>query len=185
MSAKRAWPGRPRINGMRLINAVLGALSMVLIAVVLGAVLYLAFDLDSVVCAFVAVAALSVMVLYASVSNRLGDRQEIDDRIADLSRGTGDIARQVAEISRRLCRHGSPPRHRARSHAQRGRSARRGNRRSGRTGARHRRGRGRAQRRIAESGYGSGPSPMRQRRTAPAARTGTAARLSVAKVSPI
>ncbi len=87
---------------MRLINAVLGALSMVLVAVLLGAVLYLAFDLDTVVCAFIAVATLSVMVLYASVSNRLSDRQEIDDRIADLSRGTGDIARQVAEISRRL-----------------------------------------------------------------------------------
>ncbi len=87
---------------MRLINAVLGALSMVLIAVVLGAVLYLAFNLDSIICAFVAVAALSLMVLVASVSSRLGDRREIDDRIADLSRGTGDIARQVAEISRRL-----------------------------------------------------------------------------------
>ncbi len=87
---------------MRSINAVLGALAMVLIAVLLGALLYLALNLDSIVSALAALGALSVMVLYAGISGRLGDRQEIDDRIADLSRGTGDIARQVAEISRRL-----------------------------------------------------------------------------------
>ena len=99
---EKTWPGRPRINGMRSINAVLVALALVLIAALLGAVLYLGFKLDSFVSAFVALAALTVMVLYTSISGRFDDRRELDGLIADLSRGTGDIARQVAEISRRL-----------------------------------------------------------------------------------
>jgi cyclic-di-GMP phosphodiesterase TipF (flagellum assembly factor) len=87
---------------MRRIGAVLIAVSMVLIAAFLGAVLYLGFNLDSLVCALAALAALSIMSLYTTVSSSLRDRRELGDQIADLSRGTADIARQVGDISRRL-----------------------------------------------------------------------------------
>ena len=49
-----------------------------------------------------ALAALTAMALYNSITDRLRDRGDLGDQIADLSRGTADLARQVAEISRRL-----------------------------------------------------------------------------------
>ena len=67
-----------------------------------GAVLYLALKVDARSSAIVALAALTGMAFYNTVSNRLRDRGDLGDQIADLSRGTGDLARQVAEISRRL-----------------------------------------------------------------------------------
>jgi cyclic-di-GMP phosphodiesterase TipF (flagellum assembly factor) len=45
---------------------------------------------------------LVIMVLYSTVANRLRDRRIVGDQIADLSRGTGDLARQVAELNRRI-----------------------------------------------------------------------------------
>src|ERR1700730_13716041 len=75
---------------------------MVLLAPAIGRVLYLAVKLDAPSSAIVALAALTGMALYNTVSNRLRDRGDLGDQIADLSRGTGDLARQVAEISRRL-----------------------------------------------------------------------------------
>src|SRR5476649_2546158 len=75
---------------------------MVIIAGSLGAVLYLGFKVEALTSAMVALGALTGMVLYNTVSNRLRDRGDLGDQIADLSRGTGDLARQVAEISRRL-----------------------------------------------------------------------------------
>jgi cyclic-di-GMP phosphodiesterase TipF (flagellum assembly factor) len=84
------------------IGAIFIAICMVLIAGSLGAVLYLGFKVDALTSAMVALATLTGMALYNSVSNRLRDRGDLGDQIADLSRGTGDLARQVAEISRRL-----------------------------------------------------------------------------------
>ena len=84
------------------IGAIFIAVCMVLIACSIGAVLYLGFKLDALTCAFVALAALTGMALYNTVSTRLRDRGDLGDQIADLSRGTGDLARQVAEISRHL-----------------------------------------------------------------------------------
>ena len=75
---------------------------MVLIAGSIGAVLYLGVKVDARTSAIVALAALTAMALYNTVSNRLRDRGDLGDQIADLSRGTADLARQVAEISRRL-----------------------------------------------------------------------------------
>ena len=65
-------------------------------------VLYLGFGVDASTSAIVALAALTGMALFNTVSNRLRDRSDLGDQIADLSRGTADLARQVAEISRRL-----------------------------------------------------------------------------------
>src|SRR5262249_38402436 len=75
---------------------------VVLIAASAGAVLYLGFGVDASTSAIVALAALTGMALFISVSNHLRDRVDLGDQIADLSRGTADLARQVAEISRRL-----------------------------------------------------------------------------------
>lgn len=87
---------------MRRFSAIFIAVCMVLIAVSIGGVLYLAFQVDGRTSAIVALAVLVGLALYNTVSNRLRDRGDLGDQIADLSRGTGDLARQVAEISRRL-----------------------------------------------------------------------------------
>jgi cyclic-di-GMP phosphodiesterase, flagellum assembly factor TipF len=87
---------------MRRISAIFIAACVVLIAASAGAALYLGFGVDASTSAIVALAALTGMALFNSVSNRLRDRHDLGDQIADLSRGTADIARQVAEISRRL-----------------------------------------------------------------------------------
>lgn len=87
---------------MRRFSAIFIAVCMVLIAVSIGGVLYLAFQVDGRTSAIVALAVLVGLALYNTVSNRLRDRGDLGDQIADLSRGTADLARQVAEISRRL-----------------------------------------------------------------------------------
>src|SRR5512147_1212769 len=87
---------------MRRIGAIFIAVCMLLIAASIGAVLYLGFNVDASTSAIVALATLTGMALFNSVSNRLRDRGDLGDQIADLSRGTADLARQVAELSRRL-----------------------------------------------------------------------------------
>ncbi|HET7806270.1 MAG TPA: EAL domain-containing protein [Pseudolabrys sp.] len=87
---------------MRRIGAIFIAVCMVLIAASISAVLYLGFKVDASTSAIVALAALTGMALFNSISNRLRDRGDLGDQIGDLSRGTADLARQVAEISRRL-----------------------------------------------------------------------------------
>src|SRR5690349_2242780 len=87
---------------MRRISAMFIAVCIVLIACSIGAVLYLGFGADASTSAIVALAGLTGMALFNSISSRLRDRGDLGDQIADLSRGTADLARQVAEISRRL-----------------------------------------------------------------------------------
>jgi cyclic-di-GMP phosphodiesterase TipF (flagellum assembly factor) len=87
---------------MRRIGAIFIAVCMMLIAASIGAVLYLGFKIDASTSAIIALAALTAMALFNSISNRLRDRGDLGDQIGDLSRGTADLARQVAEISRRL-----------------------------------------------------------------------------------
>jgi len=87
---------------MRRISAIFIAVCVVLIAGSIGAVLYLGFGVDASTSAIMALASLTAMVLFNTVSSRLRDRTDLGDQIADLSRGTADLARQVAEISRRL-----------------------------------------------------------------------------------
>jgi cyclic-di-GMP phosphodiesterase TipF (flagellum assembly factor) len=84
------------------IGAIFITICMVLIAGSIGAVLFLGLKIDARTSAIVALAALTAMALFNTVSNRLRDRGDLGDQIADLSRGTADLARQVAEISRRL-----------------------------------------------------------------------------------
>jgi cyclic-di-GMP phosphodiesterase TipF (flagellum assembly factor) len=87
---------------MRRISAIFIAVCMVLIAGSLGAVLYIGLKVDAGTSALVALAALIGMMLYDTLRGRVHDRGDVDDRIADLSRGAADLARQVAETASRV-----------------------------------------------------------------------------------
>jgi cyclic-di-GMP phosphodiesterase TipF (flagellum assembly factor) len=83
------------------VSAIFIAVCMVLIAGSVGSVVYLRFGMTGIESALVALGALSVLGFYNVVSARTRDRSEIGDQMAALSRGTGDLARQLAELSRR------------------------------------------------------------------------------------
>src|SRR5271170_661892 len=84
------------------ISAIFIAVCMVLIAGSLGLVVYLRFGLTGAESALVALGVLTALGVYNAVSARTRDRSEVSDQIGILSRGTGDLARQVAEFGRRL-----------------------------------------------------------------------------------
>jgi len=84
------------------ISTIFIAICMVLVSASLGMVLYSMAGFSASESAIVALAALTVFVLYNAVSMRLRDRSDVGGQIADLSRGTADLARQVAEFGRRL-----------------------------------------------------------------------------------
>ncbi len=84
------------------ISAMFIALCMTLIAASLGAVLFLRFGLSAVDSALTALGVLTVLALYHAVAGRKRDRAEVNDQVSSLARGSGDLARQVAEFGRRL-----------------------------------------------------------------------------------
>src|SRR3954452_10321936 len=84
------------------ISTIFIAICMVLVAASLGLVLYSAAGISGTESAIVALTALTFLILYNAVSMRLRDRTDVGGQIADLSRGTADLARQVAEFGRRL-----------------------------------------------------------------------------------
>lgn len=84
------------------ISTIFIAICMVLVSASLGTVLYAMAGISGPESAIVALAALTFMILYNAVSMRLRDRSEAGGQIADLSRGTVDLARQVTEFGRRL-----------------------------------------------------------------------------------
>src|ERR1700722_7096544 len=84
------------------IGAIFTALCMVLIAASLGAVLFLRFGLPAADSALAALGLLTVLAFYNAVSGRRRDRIVMNDQLASLARGSGDLARQLAEFSRRL-----------------------------------------------------------------------------------
>ena len=84
------------------IGAIFIALCMVLIAASLGAVLFLRFGLPAVDSALAALGLLTVLALYNAISGRRRDRAAVNDQLASLARGSGDLARQLAEFGRRL-----------------------------------------------------------------------------------
>jgi cyclic-di-GMP phosphodiesterase TipF (flagellum assembly factor) len=84
------------------ISAIFIAICMVLIAGSIGAMLFLGLHMTPPVSAIAALSALIVMMLFNTVSNRLRDRRVVNDQLAELSRATGDLARQVVEIGRRV-----------------------------------------------------------------------------------
>jgi cyclic-di-GMP phosphodiesterase TipF (flagellum assembly factor) len=89
-------------SGMVRISAIFIAICMLIIAASLGIVLYLRFGLTGAESALVALATLTALGVYNTIAARTRDRTEVDTKIADLSRGSSDLARQVAEYGRRL-----------------------------------------------------------------------------------
>jgi len=75
---------------------------IVLIAGSLGAVLYLSAGLSGLEAAIAAIGVLIGLMVYNSATTRVRERAQVSDQIADLSRGTADLARQVGEIGRRM-----------------------------------------------------------------------------------
>jgi cyclic-di-GMP phosphodiesterase TipF (flagellum assembly factor) len=87
---------------MQRLTAIFIAICVILIAASFGAIGYLVFRLSGTESALIALAVMTALALYNTVSARLRDRDKAGDQIADLSRGTADLARQVAEIGRRV-----------------------------------------------------------------------------------
>jgi cyclic-di-GMP phosphodiesterase TipF (flagellum assembly factor) len=77
-------------------------LCMLIIAASLGAVAYLLLGLSPVEALACGVTVLSLLTAYNAFAGRARDRADIAQRITDLSRGTGELARQVGEQGRRL-----------------------------------------------------------------------------------
>ena len=86
---------------MSRLGAIFIVICMVLIAASIGAALYLLAGLHAAESMMVAVAVLTGLAIYNAVASRLGDRFDVGTQIADLSRGTADLAHQVAELGRR------------------------------------------------------------------------------------
>jgi cyclic-di-GMP phosphodiesterase, flagellum assembly factor TipF len=84
------------------ISAIFIALCMMLIAASLGVVLFLRFGFSAVDSALIALAVLSVLAIYNAVAGRKRDRAEVSDQVSIIARGSGDLARQIAEFGRRL-----------------------------------------------------------------------------------
>ncbi|HEX4554373.1 MAG TPA: EAL domain-containing protein [Xanthobacteraceae bacterium] len=87
---------------MGRLTAIFVAICMVLIAFSIGAVLYLRFGVSGADSAIVGLTALTALALYNAVSTRLYDRGDFGGQLNDLSRGTAQLARQVADVNRRV-----------------------------------------------------------------------------------
>jgi cyclic-di-GMP phosphodiesterase, flagellum assembly factor TipF len=84
------------------ISAFLIAACMVLIATLLGVVVYARFGLTGAESALAGLGALTAFAVYYAVAARRRDRLETSNQLAKLARGAGDLARQLAEFGRRL-----------------------------------------------------------------------------------
>lgn len=84
------------------ISTIFIAICMVLITASLGLILYSVAGLSVSESGLVALTALTFLILYNAVSLRLRDRSDVHGQISDLSQGTTDLARQVAEFGRRI-----------------------------------------------------------------------------------
>lgn len=86
---------------MRL-GVIFVAICMVIIAGSAGAISYLYLGASASEAATVAVATLTALALYNTVSTRIGLRSTVGHQLAELSRAGAEQARQVAELGRRL-----------------------------------------------------------------------------------
>jgi cyclic-di-GMP phosphodiesterase TipF (flagellum assembly factor) len=86
---------------MLRLGAIFIVLCMVLIAASCGAVLYLLAGVNGAASMIAGLAVLIGLSVINGVTTRARDRAALGAQIADLSRGTSDLARQVAEIGRR------------------------------------------------------------------------------------
>src|SRR5215831_11721493 len=84
------------------ISAFLIAACMVLIAALLGAIVYARFGFTGAESALAGLGALTAFAVYYAVAARRHDRLETSTQLAKLARGAGDLASQLAEFGRRL-----------------------------------------------------------------------------------
>lgn len=84
------------------ISAIFISTCMVLIAGSLGFVVYLRFGFTGAELALVALGTLTALAVYNAISARKNDRLEASNQLANLARGSDDLARQLAEFGRRL-----------------------------------------------------------------------------------
>jgi cyclic-di-GMP phosphodiesterase, flagellum assembly factor TipF len=87
---------------MLRISAIFLAACMVLVAGVLGIVVYQRFGFTGAESALVALGTLTALAVYNAIAARKRDRVETSNQLANLARGSGDLARQLAEFGRRL-----------------------------------------------------------------------------------
>jgi cyclic-di-GMP phosphodiesterase, flagellum assembly factor TipF len=87
---------------MLRISAIFLAACMVLVAGALGVVVYQRFGFTGAESALVALGTLTALAVYNAIAARKRDRVETSTQLANLARGSGDLARQLAEFSRRL-----------------------------------------------------------------------------------
>src|ERR1700688_35675 len=86
---------------MRL-GALFVAVCMTVIAASAGAVFYFAYNFTGADAIIVAIAALTALALYNTVSTRMNVRSVVGPQLTELSRGSADLARQLAELGRRI-----------------------------------------------------------------------------------
>ncbi len=84
------------------LSAIFIAACMVVIAGSLGLVVYLRFGFTGAESALVALGVLTALAVYNAIAARKHDRLEANNQLANLARGSGDLARQLAEFGRRL-----------------------------------------------------------------------------------
>lgn len=84
------------------ISAFLIALCMMLIAVLLGGIVYARFGFTGAESALAGLGVLTALAVYYAVAARSHDRLESSNQLAKLARGAGDLASQLAEFGRRL-----------------------------------------------------------------------------------
>ncbi|MGB6799509.1 MAG: EAL domain-containing protein, partial [Xanthobacteraceae bacterium] len=84
------------------ISAIFISTCMVLIAGSLGFVVYLRFGFTGAESALVGLGTLTALAVYNAISARKNDRLEASNQLANLARGSDDLARQLAEFGRRL-----------------------------------------------------------------------------------
>src|SRR5271155_4647622 len=84
------------------ISAIFIAVCMAIIAGSLGFVVYLRFGFTGAESALVGLGTLTALAVYNAIAARKRDRLEASNQLANLARGTGDLARQLAEFGRRL-----------------------------------------------------------------------------------
>src|SRR3984957_2003207 len=84
------------------ISAIFIAACMVLIAGSVGVVVYLRFGFTGAESALVTLGILTALAVYNALDARKHDRLEASNQLANLSRGSGDLARQLGEFGRRL-----------------------------------------------------------------------------------
>ncbi len=84
------------------ISAIFISTCMVLIAGSIGFAVYLRFGFTGAESALVALGILTALAVYNAIAARKRDRLETSNQLANLARGSDDLARQLAEFGRRL-----------------------------------------------------------------------------------